>query len=330
MSATNNAASKRSLRFFVFLGLGLTLAGCGAPTANLTTAPENSNLTAQAVPACSAVTGYSTYITYSTTYLRVCRIATPGPYDTNPSQTGNQAPSVNPDYAYIVFAQLGSGGAGVGHVWSLNQTTGTNPLLNENAVRDWFDLAPASTQVMLNGAFFDCTEACANNTSHASFPIYFANSYITLGNNGTIDDNNAKRALCFDSAGGSVNSKNWTLNSTNSSLTNVNSAQSGCPNMIVGFAPSVGAQNTPTPLTYVGTRSFNTLCFYVGGYQTRAKAQQDLTNFGCTPAVQMDGGNSSQLSLRVNGSRMDVVRSWEQPQTFYGNRLVPHAFRISF
>ncbi len=104
--------------------------------------------------------------------------------------------------------------------------------------------------------------------------------------------------------------------------------------MIVGLAPTVGNQSTPTPLTYVGIRSSNTtndtLCFYIGGYQTRAKAQQDLSGFGCTPAVQMDGGNSSQMSLRVGGNRVDAVQSWEQPQAVFGNRLVPHAFYIRY
>lgn len=328
-----NKQKKLNVRLLCLFFVLLILAACGGP---LSTPSQNVDgaLTTQAFPTCGAVAGYSTYVTYSSSALRVCRIATPGPYDADPDTAGVQTPAVDPSYAYVVFARMGSGGATVGHSWQLNQTTGTNPLLDEFTVRGWFNKSPANTQITINGAFFDCTEACFTNASHASFPIYYANSYITLGNNTSTDDQYAKRALCFDSTGGFASYKTWTLGSTNSTLANVNAYQAGCPNLIVGFAPTERPQYTKQPLTYVGIRSSNTsndtLCFYVGGYQTRAKAQQDLSNFGCTPAVQMDGGNSSQMTLRLASGVTDPVRSIRQPQVGYGDRLVPHAFQIRF
>lgn len=345
---------KRALHQIASVTLMLVLAGCGQTALNstdTTTASDsvsgNSSsqlITAQAFPGCGlfsngTASGYSTYLTYDANALRICRISTPGPYDTDPNTTGNQAPVVNPSYGYLIFARTGTSTAtskvaSVGHVWNLAQTTGTNPLLNEESVAGWFNNASATTQIILNGQFFDCTEVCATNTSHSSFPIYSANNYITLGNNASSDNALPKRALCFDSAGGFAAYKTWTLNSTNSTLANVNAAQAGCPNMIVGLNPSQLNQNTLSPRTIIGIKSSinnnDTLCFYVGGYQSRAKILSDLTNFGCTPAVEMDGGNSSELSVRVNNTRTDLVRSWEQPQPPGTDRLVPHAFQIKF
>lgn len=339
---------KPTLSLFAPATLALLLAGCGQQqvdtTASSKEADASRTVSALAFPGCGTFTngsasGYSTYLTYDTNALRICRIATPGPYDTDPSTSGDQAPAIDPAYAYLIFARTGTSTstakiATVGHVWSRAQTTGTNPLLNENSVAGWFNNASADTQIVLNGQFFDCTEKCFTNTSHSSFPIYFGNSYITLGNNAPGDDSLAKRALCFDSAGGYAAYKTWTLNSTNSTLANVNAAQSGCPNMIVGFDPNKLNQTTKSPRTIIGIKSSlnnnDTLCFYVGGYQTRQKILGDLTNFGCTPAVEMDGGNSSELSVRVNNTRTDLVKSWEQPQPPGLDRLVPHAFQIRY
>ncbi|CAM3913097.1 hypothetical protein DESA109040_22945 [Deinococcus saxicola] len=213
----------------------LLLYGCGQQSSNQD-APlgkePSSLLTAQTFIGCSltttgAASGYSTYITYNSDSLRVCRIATPGPYDYQPgtSYPGNQPPATDPAYGYMIFAKMGtdtsvSKVANVRHSWSLSETTGPNPLMNKEAVGGWFNNSPyTNTKIVLNGQFFDCTESCL--TAHSSFPIFYANDYITIGNNAQIDDKWAKRALCFDSSGGRAAYKTWTLNSTNSSYTNI-------------------------------------------------------------------------------------------------------------
>lgn len=320
------------LRFSAMLPLTLAMVACGqSPQSPINNKPtSNHTVTAQSLPDCGSVSGYYTVITYFATSSKMCRLDTPGPYDTDPYTAGNQAPLWDPAHAYVILVNIR--GSSVFHGYT-NNTFGDNPLFNEKTVAQWH-FPGEDNLVTINGAFFDCAEKCVTNTSHLSWPFKDQDALQTIGNNLASDDGVPKRALCWNN--GTMASVNaWSLGSSNSTSASVSQSSQYCRNMLVGMSPAWMPQNQKTPLTFVGIKTTNftndTLCFYVGGYQTRAKASADLNAFGCTPAVQLDGGNSSQMSFVTTNGRVDAVQSWEKPQLVNftrTDRLVPHVLRI--
>jgi exopolysaccharide biosynthesis protein len=65
----------------------------------------------------------------------------------------------------------------------------------------------------------------------------------------------------------------------------------------------------------VGTNG-GTMCFLVGGWQTRATAVSIMSTFGCTARLQLDGGYSSQMAHWDGGKVIDIsgyFPIWDRP-----------------
>jgi hypothetical protein len=201
-----------------------------------------------------------------------------------------------------------------------------NPDFLKKSVRDHLvDYMPAGVKIVINGTFFNCTESCSNSSS-LSFPTWRAgNALVNTGSNVSV----SRRCIAFGN-GYVPATFNWTNTSTTWSGVSAATGQcgSGTPyHRVVGLGPLVQVGNLDAR-TYIGydlAPNPDQICFLVGGYMTNQAAVDVMSSMGCSGAVQLDGGNSSQLSY-VNPST-GVVTSPVDGRVIT-HRKVPHYFVI--
>lgn len=238
----------------------------------------------------------------------------------------------------------------------------SRPLLKFDSVRDFFAKRIGEGDrwsLMVSGTFWDNRDA-APGTGWTSFPFFtddpadVENRLISVGKHPRYEGfPYDRRCISWQRAAG-VNVRDgawtmwdddyWTMKSwleTPSATCNVvgPDATTVRGEFVVGFDPRLeidrDARTGPrNALTLVGVETsgpanFNTdtLCFLVGGYNTRNDASDILLEqFGCKPILQLDGGNSTQLAYRDPGT--DAVVPLVTGGTLLSHRDIPHYLMV--
>lgn len=221
------------------------------------------------------------------------------------------------------------------YVHSLEQPVGTpgpgnpDPGFTKHSVHDWLT-SQGDASIVVNGSFFTTTGG--PGTSTMSFPLWNNGGNLqTVGFAGSSDLLWNHRvcvtwAQSFSAAGAST----WTYPYNDWTGTQ-NAGGTQCPQyntrMVAGdvnfdFAPGRAK-------TMVGwDASASQLCLIIGVEANQATVNADLQQFNCTPLANLDGGNSSQLSVR-DWNNANVIDYWTGDAGTERYRPVPHAIYIN-
>ena len=214
-----------------------------------------------------------------------------------------------------------------------------NPLYQRKSAATWLshlDSLGYAPSIVINGTYFDDTSLMGSSStiSYPHWQIWLANA----GKTAAADGVNGAHRVCAGwgavprvHAWGYANN-NWAGVDAYSVNGPANNGQ-GC--MAGGQAQAVVAQEatwkdqtTASQLTYMAfdktVPAQSKVCFAVAMSSTRANIQSVLSStFGCSTPVQLDGGNSTQMSYY--SLQNHVLTS---PVTSPIFRTVPHAFVI--
>jgi hypothetical protein len=195
-----------------------------------------------------------------------------------------------------------------------------DPQYTKRSVSSWMSYLRgfwgSSVQVVINGNFYDDTSG--SSTSSISYPIFQTNQLVEAAK-APGSEASYRRCLAWGSTFNPVQ-YTWAYAGYDwagvSSYGNSNCSTSNPYHRIVALDPTYGSDTNA--LTMVGVNGAS-MCFLVGGWQTRAQAVTMLSSFGCTAKLQLDGGHSSQLSYYAGG-QVDALTGYFP---IY-NRAVPH------
>lgn len=216
------------------------------------------------------------------------------------------------------------------HPWG--SPSNPDPQYQKQAVWQWEQYLRGywGIQITINGDFFDST---SGGTSAISYPIFQTAQLVEAAKNPGSDASH-RRCLAFGSTYGptaftwSYAYSDWT---GVSNYGNSNCSTSSPYHRIVGLEPTwFPGGDTANALTMVGT-SGTSLCFLVGGWQTRSSLATTMSSsFGCTAALQLDGGHSTQLSYWDQSANFGYGQYMNVIEGYFGeyDRPVPHVIAI--
>lgn len=197
-----------------------------------------------------------------------------------------------------------------------------NPAYVKRSVSAWMPYLRgfwgSTVQVVINGDFFEPGDPNAT----ISYPIFQTAQLVTAARLPNAQDSAHRKCIAW---GSTVNPATYTWSYANNDWAGTqsygfNNCNTSSPyHRIVGLEPTwFPGGDSANALTMMGSNG-SSLCFLVGGWQTRATASTYMSTFGCTARVQLDGGHSSQMSY-WSGSQVDAVTGYI-PEW---NRPVPH------